>query len=243
MLYALHGFTETDQSWSDVLEPTHLHYHSFLLPGHGSKPCAPDTTIAATAAEFARQLPDDRSADLIGYSMGGRIAMQLALDHPDRVRRLVLVSCCPGIANTDCREQRRKQDEALAEILEQDGIGTFIASWEGNPTLKPGRQLNSQDGALLRSRRLNQEPAGLINAIRCLGQGSMDPLWERLGDLEQRVLLICGAIDHTYCDYMQRMHERINRSELVILPNCGHAVHREDPKTLIMKTLDFLIHG
>ncbi|MFW5845475.1 MAG: 2-succinyl-6-hydroxy-2,4-cyclohexadiene-1-carboxylate synthase, partial [Planctomycetota bacterium] len=73
MLYAIHGFTEDDLAWSDVLEPTHLAYHSLLLPGHGSAPCSPETTLPAAAAELARQLPEDASADLMGYSMGGRI--------------------------------------------------------------------------------------------------------------------------------------------------------------------------
>lgn len=242
MLYAIHGFTETDLSWADVLEPTHIQYRTVLLPGHGSQPCAEDETIPACAARIAAEMGND-AIDLIGYSMGGRIALQLALDHPARVRRLILVSCCPGIADASEREARCKQDDALAELLLQDGIGTFVAWWENQPTMRAVSPIDPTCMALLRSRRLNQDPELLACAIRTLGQGHMPSLWQRLGELTMPVLLIGGAGDDKYAGIMRAMHEGIRDSQLELIEHCGHAVHREQAKELIRRTLDFLIES
>ena len=90
---------------------------------------------------MAGHLAVDGSEDLLGYSLGGRVALQLALDHPGRIRRLVLVSSGPGIADPAERERRRQRDERLAQILDEDGISPFTAWWESSPALKPARPL------------------------------------------------------------------------------------------------------
>jgi 2-succinyl-6-hydroxy-2,4-cyclohexadiene-1-carboxylate synthase len=241
MLYAIHGFSETDLAWADLLVPARLKHRSLLLPGHGAKPCAPDVTLPTTAADYAAEMPLDGSGDLVGYSMGGRVALRLALDHPQRVRRLILVSCCPGIADDQRRAIRLKEDEAIAEILEQDGLGTFVAPWEANPVFSAGRTLAPAVKAKVRSRRLNHEPDGLAAAIRQLGQGRMESLWDRLGELQMPVLLVAGEADTKYLDMMQAMAQAIPYCELVTLPGVGHAVHREAPPELTEAMIDFLI--
>lgn len=241
MLYAIHGFSETDLAWADLLEPARLRHRNLLLPGHGSKPCPPDATLTSTAAGFAAELPMEGSGDLAGYSMGGRVALRLALDHPQRVRRLTLVSCCPGIAEDDLRAKRAKEDEAIAEILEQDGLGTFVATWEANPVFAAGRSLPPAVKAKVRSRRLNHEPDGLAAAIRQLGQGRMESLWDRLSELQMPVLLVAGEADGKYLDLMQRMAVAIPHCELVTMPGVGHAVHREAAPELTEAMIDFLI--
>lgn len=238
-LVALHGFTEIDLSWTEVFAAHGRAITAPLLPGHGWRPCPVDASVASTAADLAAELPAT-PCDLLGYSMGGRLALRLALDHPQRVRRLLLVSCRPGLADPERRECRRQRDERLAEILEDDGIGPFVAWWERQAVLRPFTAPTPSCEQILRSRRLNQNPLGLAAALRRLGQGAMQPLWDRLGELRMPVLLIAGEGDGAFVADMRRMQAAISGAQLRELPSCGHAIHREHPRELVHTCLEFL---
>ena len=188
MLTALHGFTETDDVWTEVLEPLARPLRCPLLPGHGWKPCKAGTSIKTVASDIAATLPAD--GDLLGYSLGGRIALQLALDHPGKLKRLVLISSTAGLRDAAERDKRIRHDHGFAEVLEEDGLGPFVAWWEANPALKPARKLSRALVEQLRCRRLNQDPLGLAGVLRHLSTGAMEDLWPRLGNLKLPVLLI-----------------------------------------------------
>jgi 2-succinyl-6-hydroxy-2,4-cyclohexadiene-1-carboxylate synthase len=211
-----------------------------LLPGHGWKPCPDGTTLKSVAAGFAQRLPADGSGDLLGYSLGGRIALQLALDHPGRLRRLVLVSCVAGVRDQAERTARIKRDEGLAQILEEDGIGSFLALWESNPTLKPAKPLQHRVCETIRSMRMNQDPNGLAAALRCLGVGTMEDLWDRLPKLRVPTLLIAGEHDQRYVKAMGEMAKLIPGARFEIVAGSGHAVHREQPYELRRLVSQFL---
>jgi 2-succinyl-6-hydroxy-2,4-cyclohexadiene-1-carboxylate synthase len=233
MLAALHGFTETDQSWREVFGKSGLDVATPLLPGHGWSPCPPDATLASVADHIAERYADQAPFDLLGYSMGGRIAIQLALRHPEMVRRLILVSTQPGISDEAVRQQRLKDDIGLALILEEDGISPFVAWWESSKALKPFKPLSSQAIAHLRGRRLNQDPICLAAALRQLGQGSCPDLWPHIHELAMPVLAVAGAADERYVDAMRRMAEQIPQGSYQMIDEAGHAVHRERPDVLV----------
>lgn len=241
MLIALHGFTETDHVWQELL-------HSFapdllcpLLPGHGGKPCPADSSLAGTAAEIASRFPAGRCCDLLGYSMGGRVAIRLALDHPERIRRLVLISSNPGMDDASERAARRLRDEHLAQILEEDGMGPFVAWWQSNPILKPAKPLSRSVAESLRCMRLNQEPLGLAMALRRLGASDdANDLWPRIHELRMPVLLVHGAADLRYKDIMTSMASRIPHARLETIADAGHAIHREQSETLVTLVRSFL---
>ncbi len=237
MLNVLHGFTEDDLAWKEALAPLPVRGH--LLPGHGWRPCPAGTSHLSLAREIAGRLTGD-PVDLLGYSLGGRIALSIALDFPQRLRRLVLVSCCPGIADPLERTQRRSRDERLAEWLEKDGLGPFLAYWETLPALKPGRPLPPALEESIRARRLSHDPAGLAAALRLLGQGVMEPVWDRLPTLKLPVLLVVGAADANYRPVMTRMADAIPGARLVEIPGAGHGIHREQPDALRLVVESFL---
>ncbi len=234
MLLAVHGFTETDEVWRRPLAAL-AEVRFALLPGHGWSPCPPGTTQAGAAAA----LPIS-GGDLLGYSMGGRIALRLALDAPRRIRRLVLISCHAGLRSAREREQRRASDERLAQALEEDGIGPFVAAWQAHPALRPSTPPPRADEDDLRSVRLGQDPRGLAAALRHLGAGAMDDLWSRLSALNLPTLLIAGADDTAYRGHLAEMAALMPHARLEIVPDAGHAVHREQPARLAALLDDFL---
>jgi 2-succinyl-6-hydroxy-2,4-cyclohexadiene-1-carboxylate synthase len=229
-MLVLHGFTETDLFWNDLLGPQ-LPHECALLPGHGWKPCPAGSDLASVAADFAKRLPA-QGGDLVGYSLGGRIALQLALDHPGRVKRLALVSCLPGLRDGQERQSRRERDERIAQILEEEGLGSFLALWENIPALKPAHPIPHRSSESIRSMRMNQDPKGLAAVLRSLGVGSMPSLWERLGTLKAKTLLVAGASDSRYASAMSEMAGIIPDAHLEIVADSGHAVHREQPLAL-----------
>ena len=238
MLIALHGFTENDQVWSEFFSGHHP-VRCPVLPGHGAKPCPAGTTLRSVASDMARHV-GPQGDDLLGYSLGGRVALQLALDHPGRLRRLVLISSGPGIANPKERAVRQKRDERLAQILEEDGISPFTAWWESSPALKPYRPLARSVDESLRSLRLNQDPLCLAGVLRHLSHGSMEDLAPRLGSLTMPVLLIAGDSDKAYCQRMREMAALIPHSRLQLIADAGHAVHREKPEAVRNAVVTFL---
>jgi 2-succinyl-6-hydroxy-2,4-cyclohexadiene-1-carboxylate synthase len=239
MLTALHGFTETDESWSEALQPLGCELRCPLLPGHGWRPCPAATTVPSVAAELAAQLPPN--SDVLGYSMGGRIALQLALDHPARVRRLVLLSSTAGLSDVTERTRRAKHDSHYAEVLIEDGIGPFVSWWESNPALKPAQPYSRNKIHQLRCLRLNQSPMGLAHALLYLGAGVMPNLWPRLGELRMPVLLMAGAGDQRYAQIMRDMAAHIPQARLEIIDSCGHAIHREQPEAMLSILREFLL--
>jgi len=212
----VHGFTQTSSSWDPVIArlPRDVDYTALDV----AEGLDFETTAATIGARGGR-------ATYVGYSMGGRLCLMLAVDRPDVVERLVLVSASPGIADAGARETRRSDDERLAREIERDGVGPFLERWLAQPLFASlPREL-----AQLDERRRNS-PARLTHQLRVLGQGSQPPLWDRLGELEMPVTLVTGAYDKAYTDIARRMAARIGAHTTVItIPGAGHAAHLEQP--------------
>ncbi len=239
MLLALHGFTENDEAWRPILAQVAPELRCALLPGHGDQPCPTDLTIERLADDLvARYLP--APGDVLGYSMGGRIALMLALRHPAKVRRLVLVSSGPGFRDHTQQGTRRTNEMALADTLDEDGLGPFVAMWEQNPILKPAKPLPRALEEDIRARRLNHDPQGLAGALRRLGAGAMPNLWDRLAEVRQPTLLIAGAADARYCEVMADMARLIPGAKHQVIADAGHGIHRERPDELRTLVRGFL---
>jgi 2-succinyl-6-hydroxy-2,4-cyclohexadiene-1-carboxylate synthase len=229
-LVLLHGFTQTRQSWRRVTNALGAGRYRALapdLPGHGLAEQRRPVSFAACAA-YVRALAPERFA-LCGYSMGGRIALHAALELGERVQRLVLVGASPGLADPAERERRRAADEALADRIEAIGVEAFAREWGALPLFagQPERV-----AAAAHADRLRNTAPGLAAALRGLGTGAMEPLWDRLGELAMPVTLVVGERDEKFRAIAERMRDAIPDARVVVVPGAGHAAHLERPDAI-----------
>lgn len=241
-LLLLHGFTGSTESWCEVIgaivtlhpatrRPTFL---TVDLPGHGKSSALEDPrsydlerladhlTLVLDAARTERVV-------VLGYSLGGRAALRLALRHPQRVRGLILESTSPGIEDDAERETRRRNDEELADYILRQGMEAFVDRWERLPLWASQTRLDARRRGKLRQQRLSQSPMGLANSLRGAGAGRDVPVLDRLGEIPVPVLLIAGELDPRYVDHARGMASRLRAARVAIVPGAGHAVHVERP--------------
>jgi 2-succinyl-6-hydroxy-2,4-cyclohexadiene-1-carboxylate synthase len=230
----VHGFTQTLRSWEPVAAGLALRWQVVRvdLPGHGGS-----GGVRVGFAEAARLLGEAGGVGVyVGYSMGGRLCLRLALDRPDLVRGLVLIGASPGIADPGDRAGRRADDEALAGRIEREGVAAFLERWLAGPLFAT---LPAE--AAGREERLANTPEGLASALRRLGTGAQEPLWDRLATLGPPALLVAGALDAKFAAIAREMAAAIGpAAELVLVGGAGHAVHLERPAELAELVEEFL---
>jgi len=224
-LVLLHGFTQTRQSWRRVIAELGGRRRALApdLPGHGNAAARPASFAACTG--YVRALGGERFA-LAGYSMGGRIALHAALALGDRLDRLVLIGASPGIADPAERAARRAADDALADRIEAIGVEAFAREWAELP-LWEGQPERVRAAAF--ADRLRNTPSGLAAALRGLGTGVMEPLWDALPSLGVPVTLAVGERDERFRAIAERMAARLPRAEIVVVSGAGHAAQLEQP--------------
>ncbi len=229
-LVLLHGFSGTHRAWEGVVEHLDSQRYRALaldLPGHGDAADAPRPITFAGCVDHVLAAAPSRFA-LCGYSMGGRIALSLALASPERVSRLVLVSSSPGIEDAAERARRRRADRALADELERAPFEEFIERWRTQPLFADEPPAA---GRLARADQRRNRPDAMAAVLRGLGTGEMEPLWERLSELRMPVTLIAGDRDERYVALAEAMRERLPDAALEILAG-GHGLPFENPRAL-----------
>ena len=189
------------------------------LRGHGFAEVVA-AVLAAAPARFA----------LCGYSMGGRIALHVALAAPQRITRLVLIGATAGIEDDAERAARRASDEALAARIEQGTIEDFAATWRAQPLFAGDPAWVAE---LAQADYLRNDPRALAAVLRGLGTGAMEPLWDRLGELTMAVTLVAGERDAKFRALAERMAARMPGARIAVVPGTGHAVHLEAPGSVV----------
>jgi 2-succinyl-6-hydroxy-2,4-cyclohexadiene-1-carboxylate synthase len=226
----LHGFSGTSRAWDGVVERLDRERYLPLavdLPGHGDAADAPlPITFAGCVAHVLERAPD-RFA-LCGYSLGGRVALHVALAAPTRVSRLVLVSSSAGIEDPAERAQRRAADRRLADELEAGAFEEFIERWRSQPVFA-GEPLEA--GRLAREDQRRNRPEALAAVLRGIGTGEMEPLWDRLHELAMPVTVLAGERDRRFVAIARRLAALPPAAELIELPG-GHGLLFENPRAV-----------
>jgi 2-succinyl-6-hydroxy-2,4-cyclohexadiene-1-carboxylate synthase len=246
-LLLLHGFTGSTETWTPVLQQLAAESQivAIDLIGHGRSD-APDSW---TRYSFERCVADllllldtleISGTDLIGYSLGGRVALHLAAAAPERVRGLILESASPGLADPSERRARLESDLALADEIERGGLEAFVHGWERQPLFSSQHTLPATERMFLRSQRLRNDPRGLANSLRGMGAGRQEPLWEHLSGLPMPTLILVGELDRKYCELGQQMATDLPNARLGVVPGAGHTIHLEQPGHFADSVLAFL---
>ena len=250
----LHGFSGCAANWAPVwaaLRAAGLCERSLLAPdiiGHGKSdsPAEPERYRMEQVVRDLAVLLDRFGApavDLVGYSMGGRLALHFAAAFPGRVRRLVLESATAGIDDPAQREERVRQDRELAAWIEANGVEAFVARWEALPLFASQKRLPPEVQWAQRRQRLANVPHGLANSLRGMGTGAQSSLWPALAGLGVETLLVAGEEDEKFCAIARKMHALLPRSRLFIVGGAGHNVHLEAPDRFARAVASFLEHG
>ncbi len=249
-LLLLHGFTGSTDEWAALL-PALAPLREVVavdLIGHGRSAaprdptrysfahCVTDLVALLDALGLAR-------TDVLGYSLGGRVALHLAAAAPERVGALLLESSSPGIADPAERAARAASDDALADRIEREGLAWFVEHWASIPLFASQQALPVVERAALRERRLRGSAVGYANSLRGMGAGRQTNLWERLPTLHAPALLVSGALDLKYVAILTQMAERMAGARHISVPGAGHTVHLEQREAFAQLVVGYLKAG
>ncbi|MFL5992240.1 MAG: 2-succinyl-6-hydroxy-2,4-cyclohexadiene-1-carboxylate synthase [Rubrobacteraceae bacterium] len=232
----LHGFMGSGANWADLISTLDERFYCVApdLPGHGSSlGLPPEAYSLEGAARTLLDLLDNLGAGrptIAGYSMGGRLALYLALRHSEACSALFLESTSPGIEDAAGREARRRSDEEKAAQLEAGDLVSFLREWYRQPLFAS----LARRQALLRETieaRMRNDPGELARSLRGMGTGSQPSLWEELAQLEAPALAVAGELDEKYAAISTRMASITPRIRAAVVPDAGHNVRLEAPET------------
>lgn len=232
----LHGFTGSTKTWVPIIEqlPDSVRCITVDLMGHGKT----DSPSDANRYIMYEQVMDLHELflflnvtnfTLVGYSMGGRIALAYALAFPKHVKQLVLESASPGLQSEADRLARITADEKLAEKMESEGLSSFIDFWQDIPLFHSQKKLGEIKLHSIREERMQQAVLGLANSLKGMGTGRQPSYWSRLNELKITVIIITGELDEKFTIIAKQMTELIRYSQHLEVSGAGHAIHVENP--------------
>ncbi|HEX6766659.1 MAG TPA: alpha/beta fold hydrolase [Polyangiaceae bacterium] len=227
-LVLLHGFTGGPASWNDVL--TRLPTRTALCPslvGHG----APASGVETFDAEVDRlaELVGAVPAHVAGYSLGARLALGIAVRHPERVARLTLVGVHPGLASDAERDERRRADARWLELLETCGLEAFVDAWSAQPLFETERRLSEAVRLRKRAQRLAHQAKELARSLRATGLAEMPDFRPFLRNVRVPVTLLAGELDPKFSRLANELASLLPNARVTIVPGAGHDLLLERP--------------
>jgi 2-succinyl-6-hydroxy-2,4-cyclohexadiene-1-carboxylate synthase len=247
----LHGFTGSLQTWKPFVSELISRCQVVLidLVGHGFSDSPPDPArysmgrVANDIASLLDALSIEKTS-VLGYSMGGRLALHFALTYPERTKSLVLESASPGLASADEREARIKSDNELADFIEKYGVPAFVKRWENLSLFESQRRLPDELWERLHTDRLRNSSRGLASSLRGMGTGKQASLWESLSALNAPTLILAGELDLKFREIGLTMAQRAPNTTFKIIKGAGHTIHLEQPERFIEEvSRHIFIHG
>lgn len=233
----LHGFTGSLEDWHQFENYFSKDYNlvGIDMIGHGKSDAPSDLSYYSTDS-IIRQIKKVKEAVtgkkifLLGYSMGGRAALNYSLSFPYDLEGLILESATSGITNSTLKFERERTDRNLAEFILSNPVEKFVDDWINREIFQT--QKNLSEGVLneIRNRKLKCNKTGIANSLLGFGAGVMEPVFDKLTNIRIPVQLICGELDNKFVDINHHIHKLIPNTKLSIIKNAGHNVHLEETK-------------
>jgi len=229
----LHGFLGGPDTWHELQRRLPGPSFAPFLPGHGPDPRCAGEHFDAVIASLAETLPTPRFR-LVGYSLGARLALALALRFPERVDSLLLIGVDPGFPDEAQPERQARQafEDQLCAQLASSPLEAFVDAWERLPLFASQRTLSPALQRRQRQTRLQHRPEGLIFSLRTLGTGRMPNLWARLPALRCPTRVVSGARDEKFTRIGQALVARRPDIPHIVLPHVGHNAVLEAPDAI-----------
>ncbi|MDY7020870.1 MAG: 2-succinyl-6-hydroxy-2,4-cyclohexadiene-1-carboxylate synthase [Cyanobacteriota bacterium] len=245
-LLLLHGFLGNGDDFTFVISQLSQYFNCLAvdLPGHGKTQvngqdeCYTLSKTAEGLIDWLKELKIQRCF-LVGYSMGGRLALYLALYYSQYFHAVILESASPGLKTESERTQRYLSDLKLAENLEQQDLQDFLENWYNKPLFKTFKQ--HPDYQKILTRRLKSNPKELAKSLRGMGTGNQPSLWEKLSTIQIPLLLMVGESDQKFVRINQYIVDLCSTAKLEIIPDCGHNIHLESPQQWIKVVQEFCL--
>ncbi len=230
----LHGFTQSGRSWRELIDlmPARWTWIVPTLRGHGETelepgaPCSMDA--CADDLELLWKHLRVAKTHLVGYSMGGRLALHVAARRPERLMSLLTIGSHAGLDDRG-RAARARSDEALAKTIEADGVEAFVDHWSSLPLFAGLRRRGDAYVVQVRAERLGNRAAGLACSLRGMGAGVMEPVWDGLRRVTAPCTFVAGALDEPYVAAARRLAATVRSGRVEVVQDAGHAVHQEQP--------------
>lgn len=243
----LHGFTGSSLDWIKHFQLISGNVNVYVIDiiGHGKSSSPLDIAYYTTKSiidqlHFVITSLNLSNVVMIGYSMGGRAALAYINEYPDRIKGLFLESTSPGIVETDKRDQRYQDDLELARMIDNKGLTEFIDYWLQLPLFETQKRLGNDFITVLRNTKLQNNPSGLANSLRGFSTGIMPHYWDKLSDIDCKTFLLTGSLDNKFTDINSKMISLIKNAEHVVIENCGHNIHLENPDIFFKHLNTFL---
>ncbi len=243
----LHGFTGSSASVEGIARGLRDRHRTLRIDfiGHGASDAPAERApyhfdrCVGQVAEVASQLVEGPS-HLIGYSMGGRVALGLCVARPELVTSATTIGARAGFENATERAQRVRDDEALADSIERDGVPAFVARWMALPLFASQRRLGVERLTQAREQRLANHAHGLANSLRAMGAGAQPPLHAQLADVGAPVRLVVGDEDECFGGIADTLAGELPHARVETIPGAGHAAHLENPEAFLKVVRAFL---
>ncbi|MGE5433108.1 MAG: 2-succinyl-6-hydroxy-2,4-cyclohexadiene-1-carboxylate synthase [Syntrophomonadaceae bacterium] len=236
----LHGFTGSSRDWQFLFDklPRGFTPYAIDIIGHGHSSSPADVQLYSAKAISDQILGvinyfNFKQVILAGYSMGGRAALSFAVSYPAILKGLVLESSTAGITVENERQQRTDSDLRLAEFIENNPIQAFVDYWMDVPLFASQKKLPEEAYAEVKQNKMYNSRTGLANSLRGFSTGVMPQMWDELGNINCKTLLITGELDKKFTGINIEMSRKIRHSRHEVVESAGHNIHLERPEIFL----------